>query len=272
MRGSLGGLLIACLGCAAAVSSEGSDGDSGGERSSDETVGGDASTAGEPDLGPDPIDCSTVSEASGTIGPEPFSDLRFPTRHCDPSASGADRYRCCSDDPAAPGGAPPAFEGRPIDGGAPPLFAGANNGRSRSGFCVRTSDFPAGTNLQEPEAAGCPVPCNPTWDSATAASICGQGFSCCQTRALVEADCVADGGSFRPARGSDLLDGTAPWSGGTHQDPDAVACLAAADGDPTSPTYQACATALTVANARGLCVALPPGQTCPAPPNVCETL
>jgi len=53
-------------------------------------------------------------------------------------------------------------------------------------------------------------------------------------------------------------------------------CLALGSGDASSGTFQDCVRALSVANQRGYCMALAPGQACPhAQPgyvDACEQL
>lgn len=164
-------------------------------------------------------------------------------------------FMCCSDDPAAPGGALPDFEERGIDGG-PPYFAGDDNVLSTSGVLVRSDGVDDA--LIEDAAAGCPVPCNPTWPAADVATVCGAGRACCQTAPLAAADCVRDEttGLFRPVTGADIgtLSNWNPAAHATHQDPAGVACTGFAMGDQAGDVFLECIRELTVANQRGICM------------------
>src|SRR5687767_2884411 len=77
-------------------------------------TGGDGGSAsdetGEPPPGSKLL-CSTL-ESGATLGGEPLNPLGFPPP-CDPAnqSGGASEYLCCSDDPAAVGGALPAYDG-----------------------------------------------------------------------------------------------------------------------------------------------------------------
>lgn len=171
---------------------------------------------------------------------------------------------CCSDDPAAPMGAKPDYMGKGIDGGETPYFSGMNNALSRSGMCVRVDDI-AGQGLIEPAATNCPIPCNPTWDAAWIQDVCGETRVCCQTVELEANDCVQDpsGGGFRPVSGADIgsLSTWTPGEHSTHQDPNGESCTALAAGN--SSVFQDCVRQLSVADQRGFCMALGPGQVCP---------
>jgi len=172
---------------------------------------------------------------------------------------------CCSDDPAAPGGALPDYAGKDIDG-AEPLFSGLNNARGRRGMCVRIEDIPAGAGLLDPGAESCPVPCNPTWTYEEVEQVCGETRECCQTVELDEADCVLDEetGCYRPARGDDIVERGDPWdksSHETHQDPGRQACMDLAGGG--SVELEDCYRQLSVADQRGYCMSLAPGVLCP---------
>lgn len=189
-----------------------------------------------------------------------------------------DSHFCCSDDPAAEGGALPAYEGKGISGGVP-FFSGPNNALGTSGLCVNRDDIPFGSGLQEPAAANCPIPCNPTWEAGDITAVCGDGRVCCQTVEMEQLDCIVDpgDGSYRPVTGNDIgetYDNGAvitDWSAGahaTHQDPSGFGCMGFAGNPPQAelagnPVWQDCVANLTVANQRGFCMALGPGQTCP---------
>jgi hypothetical protein len=209
-------------------------------------------------------------------------DIGYPTVafRCDPGGAEScpDTHFCCSDDPAAPGGALPGYAGREVPGSTTPFFSGINNALGRSGMCVNRDDIPFGSGLTEGVAAGCPVPCNPTWKVGDIEAVCGTGLSCCQTVELDEADCVIDpaDGHYRPVDGSDIgtkYDNGTPvtnWSDGahvTHQDPDGDACRViagnvSAEEAPNDDTWRDCVAHLTVANQRGFCMAVGAGG-CP---------
>jgi hypothetical protein len=189
-----------------------------------------------------------------------------------------DTHFCCSDDPAAEGGALPAYDGKGINGGQA-FFSGSNNALGTSGLCVNRDDIPFGSGLQEPAAANCPIPCNPLWAGSDIAAVCGDGRVCCQTEQLDPKDCVIDpaDGTYRPVTGADIGqrydNGTVitSWSAGdhvTHQDPSGFGCKGLAGNPPdaelnTNPIWQDCVANLTVANQRGFCMALAAGQMCP---------
>ena len=173
---------------------------------------------------------------------------------CDPGGplqpACPDRFNCCSDD------------GTSIAGFA--LFSDVANDRSHSGMCVNAADIPRGSGLDN----DCPIPCNPLWLSGRIDEACGQTRSCCQTRALVEADCIFDEaeGLWVPMDGRDaeaaLLAGKARWGEGTHQDPEFEGCEALAGGR-NNALFLECVRSLTVADQRGYCMALMPGALCP---------
>ena len=222
----------------------------------------------DPDAPPVPesgaVDCADF-ERGPTVGPGEPGATGFPETFCSPADSGEGVYKCCSDDPAALGGALPAYMGKDIPGDAP-LFAGANNAFSKSGMCVKTSDIPTGSGLLEPAAANCPIPCNPTWGEDEIATVCGTSRVCCQTRELDPLDCVSDGaGGFRPVTGEDIgaLTDWNPASHATHQDPAGIRSAEIANDDVQSDVFIDCISQLTVANQRGFCMALAPGQACP---------
>ena len=177
---------------------------------------------------------------------------------CNPSNEGvdSDQYTCCSDDPAALGGGLPNYLGRSIDGRLP-LFSGANNALSATGACIDTSRIANG--LREPEAQGCPIPCNPTWPSADVERVCGTGQVCCQTRALRPRDCIFDEQQdrYRPVRGTDIPEKTdwRPSAHQTHQDPNGQGCETLAQLDTASELFRDCINQLSVADRRGFCTA-----------------
>jgi hypothetical protein len=212
-----------------------------------------------------PVDCATIDADADTVAGGPLGALGFPPP-CSPRASGGGTWTCCSDDPAAQGGELPAYEGKGIDG-TTPIFSGGNNAIGTSGLCVRTSDIPVGSGLLEPQAANCPIPCNPTWDAGSIATVCGGNRVCCQTQELQPEDCILDGDVWRPVTGEDIGNGT-DWANNrhaTHQDPGGVGCNVFAGGSGQgNPAWVDCIAQLTVADQRGYCMALQPGQACPA--------
>ena len=153
------------------------------------------------------------------------------------------------------------------DGGGQAYFSGINNGVGTKGMCVRTSDLPSGAGLFDANAANCPVPCNPTWDDADKNAVCGTDRVCCQTVELEPEDCVLDGETWRPATGADILDGRSNWAPArhsTHQDPGGQGCATfAMTSDVGNPDFSGCLEQLSVADQRGFCMALQPGQACP---------
>ena len=160
-----------------------------------------------------------------------------------------DGYNCCSDDAAYVG----PFR----------LFSAEANERSYSGLCVNQYDIPEGSGLGK-----CPIPCNPRWPQDSIDEACGEVRVCCQTQELVEADCTFDEarGQWRPMDGRDaeaaFLAGVERWGDGTHQDPEFESCEAFA-GSRDNPMFLECLRTLTVANQRGYCMTLRPGQPCP---------
>lgn len=232
----------------------------------------------EPGQGPTPepngrVSCDQIVSGP-TVGPGEAGPTGFSENWCSPRMSGNGDWTCCSDDPAAEGGAPPNYVQKNISGGATPYFSGVNNDQSTSGMCVRTNDIPAGSGLLENEAFNCPIPCNPTWERDATDAVCGPSRVCCQTRELQAADCVQDESAdgFRPVTGADIGSLT-NWSAAehaTHQDPSGRSCseaAIAAGADPasvqTSPVFLDCVAQLSVANQRGFCLALGVGQACP---------
>ena len=212
---------------------------------------------------------------------------------CDPSGNsptcptqGTDTYVCCSDDPAAldldelSAVVTPRYQGR--GGVGTPLFSGGNNTLSRSGMCVEEGSVPVTGALTDPNAQGCPVPCNPTWSSADIQEVCGPGTICCQTAELQPEDCVLDpdvgsSGCWRPATGYDIFNsGLTDWAGtahATHQDPSGIKCGDFVEGITQSflddkgitrdDVLEACYKRLTVANERGFCLGGAGVAACP---------
>lgn len=201
-------------------------------------------------------------------------EVDYPTVafRCDPSQQEdncPETHFCCSDDPAAEGGAKPDYMGQSISDGAPPYFSGPNNALSTSGMCVRVDEI-AGQGLIDLAAANCPIPCNPTWDAAWINDVCGESRVCCQTVELEDIDCILDQstGMYRPVTGDDIGMGAGqsqwrPADHATHQDPNGSSCLALAGGNPNSSVFQDCVRQLSVADQRGFCMALQAGQVCP---------
>ncbi|HWB76088.1 MAG TPA: hypothetical protein VG755_14060 [Nannocystaceae bacterium] len=234
-------------------------------------------TTGDPDGDPFRVDCAErdwsmddVGELSGVVGGGPPGPLGFPIAACNPRTSGeANGYRCCSTDPATADGALPAYELKGITGSAP-LYADAANGAGTWGVCINSTNIPAGSGLLSDAAANCPIPCNPTWSDQDVDAVCGSGRVCCQTHEVREKDCVQDDGVWRPVTGNDIgnpnIVPATNWNSvahDTHQDPNGTVCLAAAGGDASSELFVDCIRQLDVANQRGFCLSLQPGQVCP---------
>lgn len=222
-------------------------------------------------------------------------DVNYPTVafRCNPRQSDncPSTHFCCSDDPAAVGGGLPAYQTASGAGsGGTPYFSGLNNGLGTKGMCVRTSDLPSGAGLFEAAAANCPVPCNPTWDEGDKQTVCGADRVCCQTVEITVEDCIqddpSDPASWRPATGADIRAGSTRWEPArheTHQDPGGEGCATftmttdttSAVQDPDS-AFSQCLNELTVADQRGFCMALQPGQACPTEIdgylNACEQI
>jgi hypothetical protein len=164
--------------------------------------------------------------------------------------------------------------GKNISGGATAFFAGMNNALGTSGLCVRKDDIPAGSGLLEPAALNCPIPCNPTWSDGDISAVCGPSRVCCQTVQLAPEDCVCEGDGcpatgWRPATGADIgstavipQTSWAPNDHKTHQDPSGTGCLTFSGG-AQNDAFNDCVANLTVADQRGFCMALGPGQACP---------
>ncbi|KIG12949.1 hypothetical protein DB30_00905 [Enhygromyxa salina] len=220
-------------------------------------------------------DSSDSSDSSDTAEPE--------GGRCDPAAAapcaGAGTQMCCSDDPAAvsledlAASVTPAYLGRGGEG--TPIFSGGNNGFGRSGTCVTQGSIPPAVALADPNAEGCPVPCNPTWSASQISATCGPAAACCQAQALETQDCafdpmLGDAGCWRPVTGGDIVGlggaDASNWSAGnhaTHQDPGGAGCEAFVNVIPqpvldgngiTAPDVLfACFRRLSVANQRGYC-------------------
>ncbi len=244
-------------------STAGTGGTGSTESSADTTSAGE--TEGE-ELPEGYVNCGDLPDDGPTLAPEPLGPLGFPEAACSPrSNNDGSAYTCCSDDPAS------------LDG--TPLFSGANNGLGTWGLCVRTDDLPAGSGLPDPEAANCPIPCNPTWGEGEVTSVCGAGRSCCQTREIQPEDCIQDDdGTWRPATGNDLLNGDTNWAPdrhATHQDGGGQGCATfAGTSDIGNPLFSGCLQQLGVADQRGYCLALNAGQACPGAgePNACDLI
>lgn len=232
----------------------------------------DSSDGGEP-MNDAPFPPSeTVQCGDGwndTVGGGALSPLGFP-RACNPREhpDAADGYLCCSTDPATADGALPAYTDKGIPGSTP-LYAGAANNAGAWGMCVHTEDIPMGSGLLDAAALNCPIPCDPTWDDGDVATVCGSGRVCCQTTELGAKDCVQQDGVWRPVVGVDIgQSNVVPatvWNNAahdTHQDPNGTVCLASTGGVSTAE-FAECIRHLTVADHRGFCMALGPGQVCP---------
>jgi hypothetical protein len=186
---------------------------------------------------------------------------------------------CCSDDPAAllledlDAQVTPQYQGGAGEG--IPLFSGGNNPLSRWGMCVAAGSVPQGDALDDVNAQGCPIPCNPNWDAADVALICGPARVCCQTVELGPEDCaldpdLGDSGCWRPVTGNDVMGlgglDSSNWSStdhATHQDPNGTSCQQFASGLPAEvladygltdqDVFVACVRRLGVADTRGMC-------------------
>jgi hypothetical protein len=204
-----------------------------------------------------------------------YPDVAF---RCNPSQAEncPDGYICCSDDPLAITSTDsvglPSYPGvNSVSNGGTPVFSGSGNARSQSGMCI--SRWPYGgvppKLLQDADAAGCPVPCNPEWSASDVDAACGQDAVCCQTVEMGDTDCVLDdtlgtAGCYRAVRGTDIPSKT-NWAPGTHetmQDPSGTFCSQWAGGDTSK--RDACYDGLSVANQRGFCLARSAGaSSCP---------
>jgi len=213
-------------------------------------------------------------------------DVNYPTVafRCNPRQSDncPSTHFCCSDDPAAVNGQLPAYQTAtgPGEGGVP-YFSGGNNALGTQGMCVRTGDLPSGAGLFEAAAANCPVPCNPTWSDGDKETVCGTDRVCCQTVEIEPEDCIQDDdGNWRPATGADVLSGSSNWAPArhvTHQDPGGQGCSTfAMSSDVNNAEFAGCLEQLSVADQRGFCMALQPGQACPVDVegymNACEQI
>ncbi|MCA9660694.1 MAG: hypothetical protein KC486_20295 [Myxococcales bacterium] len=188
---------------------------------------------------------------------------------CNPSI-GADTcggdLMCCSDDPAAHQGKLPAFNGAVVDDVyGVSIFAENNNSLSHSGECVAADAI-------DPLLNGCPRPCNPRWEAADVAAICGEGRICCQSRELDPDDCILDPDTdrWRAATGADIFTNLTTWGSihPTGQDPQGSSCaIFAGVADPGDPTYADCLRQLSVADQRGWCA-----DSCPCVEDTCELL
>lgn len=212
--------------------------------------------------------------------------VNYPTVafRCDPRQGDncPDTHFCCSDDPSTADGEVPAFAGKDISGSTP-LYADTANRAGTSGMCVRTDDIPMGSGLLDLAALNCPIPCNPKWDAGDVSTVCGAGRVCCQTVELGDRDCVQEDGVWRAVSGADIgkndIVPITNWNNvahDTHQDPNGSVC-AGISGGASGEAFLECITHLTVADQRGFCMALAPGQACPAssaaiPPyvSICE--
>jgi hypothetical protein len=208
-----------------------------------------------------------------------------PDSRC-PGFEGA--YQCCSDDPAAIDISDPNKPVLPVFGpeadssSVTSLFSGARNDASFSGMCLKVGSVSPNYALTMP--AGCPIPCNPTWDSESIEAVCGWGTFCCQTVEIEASDCVrdpdlGDAGCWRPIRGQDIVEfglDPASWSGNhqaTPQDPGFHGCETLVAGLTNQALETAGITAeevqlsclrhLGVANQRGFCIGGPGVAGCP---------
>jgi hypothetical protein len=201
-------------------------------------------------------------------------------------------YQCCSDDPAAllltetgiDDFVTPDYQGRGGEG--TPLFSAGNNPLSKSGMCIEVGSVAPAFALADPNAQGCPVPCNPTWSATDIAAVCGAGTFCCQTTELDPLDCVfdpdmGDSGCFRPVTGNDIgtvgTTNLSSWAGtehATHQDPSGLNCevfVAGLTGTNVlsqnnltqAQVLEECYRRLTVSNQRGFCIGGPGVAGCP---------
>jgi hypothetical protein len=232
------------------------------------------------------VDCADFGPDDGIVSGDDAGPLGFYPFACNPRTSGTSPtgHKCCSSDPSTADGALPVYEGRGIEGSTP-LYADAANFAGTWGMCIEAGMVPEGFGLLAPEAAGCPIPCNPQWIDADVEAVCGQGRTCCQTIELRPKDCVFNEATefWRAVRGTDIgSDEITPrtyWNATaheTHQDPNGTICLAYAAGDAESPEFAECVQHLTVADERGFCLGLSDGQGCPADAvtyvDVCEAM
>ena len=178
-------------------------------------------------------------------------------------------YFCCSDDPAAlsvKGSDVSAMDSLPGFNGnaskisatgvfAKPMAAGDQNEEGSSGMCVDLAKYSLGPKLENSKAAGCPIPCNPQWDSGDVKTVCGEGASCCQTVEIVAADCAKDKdtGCYHPATGEDARLQQIEWGKGEKATFQANLC-SGYDPKKDKDAYIACVRRLSVADQRGFCV------------------
>lgn len=203
--------------------------------------------------------------------------VNYPTVafRCDPRQGDncPDTHFCCSDDPSTADGNLPNYMGKNIPGSSTPLYADTANRAGTSGMCVNTDDIPLNQGLLDPAALNCPIPCNPTWSASDVSAVCGPARVCCQTVELGDKDCVQKDGVWRPVTGDDIgakdIVPTTNWNNvahATHQDPNGTVC-AAVSGGVNTDAFGECIKHLTVADQRGFCMGLGPGQACPTNPN-----
>jgi len=210
-----------------------------------------------------------TSDPSTPTAPTTGEEQENPAGVCNPNANTAcpADYICCSDDPATVGGRTPNYYVGVIDDEyGPPIFSGNNNALSHWGQCVLVGGFAS------PFASGCPVPCNPTWDEARLAEICGTSTCCPFTMLDPAKDCVMDpqSGLWRAVTGHDIPQLTT-WGSlhTTNQDPNGASCstFASGGGPLDMEAYEDCVAQLTVADQRGFCY--DPAQ-CPCYEDLCD--
>lgn len=184
---------------------------------------------------------------------------------------------CCSDDPAAPGGAPPRFDAVGVGppGAMTPLFAGPNNDEAEFGLCEFKRSSPSTSVIP---GSSCPIPCNPLWSQARIDDVCvlSSGPVCLQHVEVRPEDCIFVDGLWRPIRGTDVA---APedWvvdEPGTRQDPELERCRAYATGGAgtiDSARLRDCVDQLTSADQRGFCGSTGPGDH-PVPDDPCADM
>lgn len=230
------------------------------------------------DVDSDTADDDTAATTDPTT--DPTSSSGDPTEHdnpdgpCNPTNKDADcgfGYICCSDDPATTQGRVPNYFTQTVDDKyGTPIFSAENNELSYSGQCVKTGGF------DSPFASGCAVPCNPTWEAARVAEICGTVAVCCSFTELDPAkDCVIDPdtGMWRAVRGTDIGP-LSKWGAQhtTNQDPTGASCTLFASGGvpgetPDKVVLDDCYDQLSVADQRGFCYA---PSACPCREDLCD--
>ena len=167
-----------------------------------------------------------------------------------------DAGKCCSDDPAALDGLLPSYESTQAQAGqdGEPLFSAARGRWSEFGQCMLDDYSPRQSSL-----GGCPIPCNPTWDSVSVEAVCGPAKRCCATLPTQNEDCVLRDGVWRAVRGSDVASPN-EWivaEPGTRQDPDLLGCMDYArmsSGGVNDATLRRCVATLSAADQRGYCI------------------